>query len=280
MSLSMPFNAVANIPGSSAEKFPEQVTFLQGRVEKSQIYQGVIDSLARDAGNTADTTILRMGLLLGRNASNELVHFDPAASPSSNSTKNCEMILATDLSMKDGNAVANKFTGELYGGGVIDPNKIVLASSSSVGIVGNDYEYHIRKLLAAYGDFVMEDNLVEPPLFAYKGTKKHSDLTGGNLEETDRDYQYTNAGESGAVTFTLPDDPHKDLAYYFYVEADANVIVTATATEMFALNNAAATSVAFSTSSQKIGGALACIGDGSKWKIHNMSAGANTITVA
>ena len=274
MSLSMPFNAQANIPGTSAEKFPEAVNFLQGRVEKSQIYQGVIASTAVDA-QSGTTTNLRMGLLLGLNSSNELTHFAPvlpAGTAVANSSQACDMILATDLSMLDNSTAARKFTGELYGGGVIDPNKLVLASSSTVGIVGNAFEYHIRKQLAACGDFVMEDNLVEPPLFSYKRTVEWANGSH-DIEETDRDILHTTKnGASDNAQFTLPDEPKMDLAFYFFNKADKNLTVTATAAEIIGVNSVAKTSVAIQTPSEKIGGGVSVIGDGEKWVVRNMSA--------
>ena len=279
MSGTSPFNAMANIPGTSTELFPEQVTFLQGRVEKSQIYQGILSENTRDA-QSSTTTNLRMGLLLGLNSSNLLTHSDPSGA-ASNSTTNCDMILATDLSMLDRTTAAKKFTAQLYGGGVIDPNKIVLASSSTVGIVGNAYEFHIRKQLAAYGDFVMEDRLVECPLFSWRGevayTQAESPVT---LTEADRDKLITNEGATGSVTFNLPaGTPKKDLAYYFYVMADQEVVVqTVAGDQIMTFNNAAADSVSITTASQHIGACLAFIGDGTQWKTYNLSNG-NTITV-
>ena len=276
MSLSMPFNAQANLPGSSAEKFPEEVTYLQGRVEKSQIYQGVISSLCRDAGSSTVTN-LRMGLLLGLNASDELVHYDPTGLVA-NGTQDLSLILALDLSILNNATAADKFTGELYGGGIIDPNKIVLASESSPGIVGTAYEYHIRKLLSM-GDFIMEDNLVEPPLFSYKKTVAKT-AASTTLTAADRDVQFTNKGAVGNVAFSLPTSPKKDLAFYFYAEADHHLTVTSvTGNDIVGFNDAEGTNAAFSTTGELIGGGMAVIGDGDSWKVHNLSGGVNTITM-
>lgn len=276
MSGTSPFNAMANIPGTSSELFPEQVTYLQGRVEKSQIYQSILSENTRDA-QSSTTTNLRMGLLLGLNSSNFLTHFDPSGA-SSNSSLNCDMILATDLSMLNRTTAAKKFTGELYGGGIIDPNKIVLASSATVGIVGNDYEFHIRKQLTS-GDFIMEDRLVECPLFSWRGeVAKTAEYT---LTEADRDTLMTNEGAVGSVTFHLPaGTPKKDLAYYFYVMADQEVVVdTVAGDQIMTFNNASADSVSITTAGEHIGATFALIGDGTQWKMFNMSAGANTLTV-
>ena len=235
----------------------------------------MIASTTVDASNDP-TSILRMGLLLGLNSSNELTQFDPSGGAG---TLDLSMILALDLSMLNNTVAAKKFTGELYGGGVIDPNKIVLGSSSTVGIVGNAYEYHIRKLLTM-GDFIMEDNLVEPPLFSYKRTVAKTDAAV-TLEDGDRDIQYTNTGVSAPQTFTLPDTPKKDLAFYFYATDDEHLAVASNgAGEIIAEGSAAASTVTLDTASQRIGGSMAIIGDGTSWKVHNTSAGGNTITVA
>ena len=47
-----------------------------------------------------------------------------------------------------------------------------------------------------------------------------------------------------------------------------------------AFNDVAADSVSFGTTNEKIGGAMLIIGDGTYWYAMNMSAGANTVTVA
>ena len=93
---------------------------------------------------------------------------------------------------------------------------------------------------------------------------------------------FTNAGASGAVVFTLPTlSPY--LLFYFRVVADQDVTVgSAAGNDMVAYNDVDASSVAFSTGTQKIGGGLCVFSNaaGTDWHVVNMSAGANTITVA
>jgi hypothetical protein len=70
---------------------------------------------------------------------------------------------------------------------------------------------------------------------------------------------FTNAGAVGAITFTLP-TPSKGVFgwwYRFKGVADQNIIVTApVASTLVTFNNAAATSLAIQTASQKIGGEI------------------------
>lgn len=92
---------------------------------------------------------------------------------------------------------------------------------------------------------------------------------------------FTNEGAAGAVNFTLP-TVAAGYRFWFKSVADQNLTVTGAAGTVIALNNAAATSVAFSTASQKIGGGFMVESNaaGTKWRVQTFSAGANTVTVA
>jgi hypothetical protein len=88
---------------------------------------------------------------------------------------------------------------------------------------------------------------------------------------------FTNRGAAGAVTFTLP-SPTSGAYYFFASIADQNVTISAGAGLGITVNNAAAASIAFSTSSQKIGSFAVAIADGTSWLLINL--GTNTATVA
>jgi len=89
---------------------------------------------------------------------------------------------------------------------------------------------------------------------------------------------FTNAGATGAVTFTLP-AKEDGLCYWFLVAADYDVVIAADAinTVVTFNNNSTADSVEFSTSSQKIGGMVFAYSDGTYWYLINLST--NTLTV-
>lgn len=88
---------------------------------------------------------------------------------------------------------------------------------------------------------------------------------------------FTNEGASGAVTFTLP-SPTSGAYYFFAGVADQNIVITAGSAIAVTVNNAAATSITYSTALQKIGSFAVAIATGTKWLLINL--GTNTATVA
>lgn len=267
------------LPGvSTNERMVDENNVLQGRWEHTQWFQGTVASTAIDPGSSI-TTNLRHGLLMGKDANGEYVQYDPGQDDATVGSAKCEVVLLKSLSTLgvEGSA-EDKYPGSLLVSGIVDPAKLVIGANATRGIVGDAFEYAVRKQLAASGNFIMEDQPVEAPLMSWKyESSKVADYT---LLESDRDILWTNEGDVDAINFTLPATAKKDLAYYFYVVADQDFTVTAgTADTMIVFNDAAADSVAFSTVSEKIGGSLAVIGDGAKWKVFDLSSG-NTITVA
>lgn len=258
-------------PGvSTNERMVDENNVLQGRWEHTQWFQGTVASTAIDPG-VSPSTNLRHGLLLGKDSNGEWVQFDPDQDDSTVGSKRCEAVLLNSLSMlgPEG-SVEDKQTGHLLVSGIVDPSKLVIGGNATRGIVGDDYEYHIRKQLGANGHFIFEDNPVEVPLMSWRDEDaKTADYT---LTEADRDILWTNEGDADTINFTLPATAKKDLAYYFYTVADFGFTVTAgTADTMIVHNDVAADSFAFSTAGEIIGNFAAVIGDGSKWKVFIMT---------
>jgi len=82
----------------------------------------------------------------------------------------------------------------------------------------------------------------------------------------------TTEGSAGAVTLTLPAVASSTGVHYWFVNAeDQNMIIAAPADTMVTFNDVAADSVAFSTSSEKVGGAAFAYCDGSKWMMQLMT---------
>ena len=76
---------------------------------------------------------------------------------------------------------------------------------------------------------------------------------------------FTTTGAAATVTFTLPVKT-SGLAYWFINTVDQNMVVASnTVDTMVTFNDVAADSVAFSTASEKTGGALRVFCDGTKW---------------
>jgi len=94
---------------------------------------------------------------------------------------------------------------------------------------------------------------------------------------------FTTQGATGAVTFTLPATANCDgCEWTFYNCEDVDMIVAAgTVDTMTAINDVAADSVAFSTTSLQIGGGVIVFGDGTS--VHAMilpGQAIQTVTVA
>jgi len=76
---------------------------------------------------------------------------------------------------------------------------------------------------------------------------------------------FTTEGTTANVNFTLP-AAADGLVFWFFNAEDFNLTVTAdTADTLIAFNDIAADSVAYSTSSEKIGNGFMVFSDGSKW---------------
>lgn len=93
----------------------------------------------------------------------------------------------------------------------------------------------------------------------------------------------TNRGASGSVTATLPtpSGDNKGGMVRVRVVADQTMVVNCETNDKIVIfNDAAADSVAWQTTNEKIGGGGDFESDGTCWIFSNQSAGANTITTA
>ena len=92
----------------------------------------------------------------------------------------------------------------------------------------------------------------------------------------------TTRGAGGAITFTLPAvvSGFKGAYVDFYNVADQDMIVAGTAGELVTFNDAAANSVAYSTSSEQIGACVRAFCDGTSWLMILMAEETATMTVA
>jgi hypothetical protein len=90
----------------------------------------------------------------------------------------------------------------------------------------------------------------------------------------------TTRGAVGAVTLTLPAVAAVPAGWNIKIVnvADQNLIVNVAVASIVTFNNAAATSVAFSTVGQRIGGSFEIISDGTSYLVR--PCGSNTVTVA
>ena len=116
------------------------------------------------------------------------------------------------------------------------------------------------------------------------GGSRHA-MTGvtGNTSPaaTDSGATYVVTGGTG-VTFTLPAVATSAGLYYHFINGvDQNMTVDGPAGTLVVFNNTGATSIAYSTASEKIGASVSAFCNGTKWYIQNhLGAEAQTITVA
>lgn len=271
------FTGMYLTPGERTPLESVENEFTQGRWENRDVIGGLIDSATTDSGNTGYTSILRAGVILGMvTATKKFRVYDPTA------TNGCEEpigILRRSIQMNTNNTAVDRFAGDIITGGLVDPNFLIRSASTSTGIVGDTYEYHLRKQLRALG-FKFMDSLGETVYGQRRrAVAKTADYT---VTAADRNTLFTNSGAAGAVVFTLPATAALGLEYWFYVETDQTVTVTAgTADTMIVHNDIAADSISFQTSSEKVGGALHVRGNGSKWVV-TLSLGfeSQTVTIA
>lgn len=257
------YSAVDLLPGVYGAVESEENEFTQGRWENRHVVGGVVDSATTDAGNTGYTSVLRPGLLMGKvTATDKLKAFAVAGT---DGTEDIYGILKKDLRMDVAGTAQTRMTGAIIVGGFVDPNFVVLSTSTSKGIVGNASEFHIRKLLIQAG-FRLTDAHGEVGYGQWrKIVAKTADYT---ITTADRNIRFTNAGASGAVNFTLPATAYLGLEYWIDVVADQTVTLTAgTADTMIAYNDIAADSISYGTSGEKVGGHLYVYGNGSKWVV-------------
>ena len=87
-----------------------------------------------------------------------------------------------------------------------------------------------------------------------------------------------NQADANAITITLPAQA-KGLNFIFSVVEDQTFTISTTANTMVVFNDVAATTIAFSTSSEKAGGAFFVYSDGTNWIAHEMvSEGQTSVT--
>jgi hypothetical protein len=242
-------------------------TFYDGKLRWGKDAQGVIgsatiDGSTRDAGSTV-TTQLRQGLLLGQIASSgNLRDYGDSNTDGSDVVAGIllESVRITDL---NGNNV-QKFWGVLLGGPVQAANIYGLTEQARAQMQGR---------------FTFDDRAAVPAFWSWRRTiAKTANYTVVN--GTDNGTVFTTTGAGGAVTFTLPTTIKKGQRWLFFNCVGQNMTIAAPAGKLVTFNNAAATSVAFSTAGNLIGASVEIQVDDTGAKYIAMPAGANTMTVA
>ena len=278
------YTGFAAIPGIDdiRENVEATITWGNWNHNKSFVVPTILDGAIRDLG--ADpTTLIRPGLILGQiRATKKCVAWDATAT---NGAEEIYGVLLWDaVSQQLGSNKDRWFGFALIGGNIKASSLIIDGAASTAGIDGKPLEHYVRGLMS--GRFIFDDAYHQwsgsPLMGGWKAIKaKTTDYT---VVDQDNGTLFTTLGAAGAVNFTLPAHAsNQGQRYGFYSAADQNLTVTsATAATIICFNDLAADSVAFSTSSEKIGGMFEVIGlDNNKWIVlPRLGADTQTITVA
>ena len=273
--MSFEFTGAFGLPSVASALETVENVFWWGRFEQEAFIGSIIDGSARDAGN-ATTDVLRPGLLMGKvTSSGKLKEWSPTAT---DGTQNIVGILGYSQKMQRLGANSDRWLGWIYCWGFVKAERLLIGGQADFGISANANEHIVRTQMGSR--FTFNDKLEG---YTFGGIRdvvaKTIDYT---VTEADHDTMFTTRGAVGAVNFTLPVTAEKGLHYRFVNVADQNLTVTAgTADTLVTANDAAADSVAFSTSTEKIGGSFDVYGDGTSWLvITHLPQTGHTVTIA
>jgi hypothetical protein len=244
-------------------------TFYDGMLRWGMFGQGVItgaviDGSTRDAGNTP-TTALRAGLLLGVIiSSGKLRDFGDANTDGSDvaAAVLLESVRITDF---DANNV-DKFWGVLVGGPVQASRIYGLTEQARVQMSDR---------------FIFDDRGFNQMVGGWnRTTAKTANYTVVN--GTDNNTIFTTTGAAGEVDFTLPATIMKGQRWRFVNTVGQTMKIIAPAGKLVCFNNAAATSITFSTAGSLIGASVEIIVDdtGAKYIAQSFTETANAETIA
>lgn len=249
------------VPGVTAPITTTETEYAWGPAGPAYVTGVTIAAAAVDAGNTPTTT-LRKGLILGKvTASGKYKQYDPTAT---DGTQFPVGILDQTVSLADYRSP----------GSTVDKN--VMMRYSGLAKVGSLYGFDelARGILSPR--FLWDDLRLEMPSFDVV-VAKTADYT---VVAADNGTLFTTLGAAGAVVFTLP-ALARGYRFRFFNEVNQNMTVTAPSGKLVAFNNAAATSIAFSTASNKIGAGVEIVSnsDASKYLCLPFGSGA-TATIS
>ncbi|MBX9682117.1 MAG: head decoration protein [Gemmataceae bacterium] len=253
-----------NLPGIQNQVETYEAAIMFGDQSQVKWWNGYISSTARDTTNDP-TYRLRPGLVLGKiAATGQWTNYAPTATDGS---QIAGAILAYGLTLLD--YLTGTYQGKFYA--------IVIGGNvHAANLIGLDGQ--ARAQLSS--KFTFDDDLIGDQWVPFpQMVAKTADYT---VTASDNGTAFTNTGAVGAVKFTLPTLAN-GLSFSFRVVANQSVTVTSAAgNDMVAFNDATASSVAFSTPNEKIGGGFLIYSNpaATAWIVENHSAGANTVTVA
>lgn len=275
-------NLVGNwgTPGLSVDfsTFETELYWGGSQARNGLLWQGArIAGTTRDAGDTP-TTIIRPGLILGRYTANpnQFQDFNSANTDGSGQFAGVidMSVMTTDFLGNNTDRVIRVATAR----GPVVARRLLIQGAN---LVGHADEYLVRRQMVG-AQFVFDDD----PCGYLAGVNYRTNVQTGTaytVLPTDNGTFFSNEGAGGNINYTLP-AIQKGLQFSFYAEAAGTVTVTAgTANTLVTYNNAAASSVALSTSAKIVGGEFRVRAnfDATKWLVEVLLANiAQVVTVA
>jgi len=247
------------VPGISTQYNQDTIEILFGRAEMALFTPGLLSGAARDSGNTP-TTLLRAGLLLGKiTSSGKLVQASPTATDGS---QNIVGVLPIDMNAQLMATNEDRYLPVLTKG-CVKAASLLIGGNASRGIAGDAYEYWVRAQMSP--NFTFDD--ASPKANAIGPWQRVEYVTADRtVVAADHGTLFICQGGSANVNFTLPAMLH-GYAFGFYNAQDYNMTITsAPADTLIVYNDAAADSVALSTTSEKIGGGFNVYGTSTSGK--------------
>lgn len=255
------FYAYQGLPGFQAADTTQERQATWGGATWYLLKGVQIASGAADAGNSP-TTQLRHGLLMGVvTATLIATNYAPAAADGSQLVAGFLWEQRNTLDTA-GNAVSR--VGQIVCAGAVQASQLLLLDEQA------------RRQMQ--GRFIFDDRLYGSPggyLCVLPKTANYQ-LANGQ----DNNVHFTTTGNAGAITFTLPATVARGSRFRFTNTVGQNMAITAPAGKFIVFNNAAATTVTFSTAGNLIGADVEVTVDdtGAKYILHAMCANTQTIT--
>ncbi len=261
------YDGAYSMPGQGTVRETYENQFWFGE-RHQQMWTGMLLSGAsRDTGNTSYTTVLRTGLLMGMvTATKKIKEWNPTGTDGSQYILG---VLDIGISPQRLGSDADKWLAYLMVGGTIKADRLLIPGNTTLGISGETYEYEIRAQL--HRRFLFSDAWSGNPMGGFTSIRNltATDITNDahTVTYAENNTLFTTYGGDGAFTFTLPASPKHGLHYGFYNAVDQSMTVASASSSdnIVAFNDAAADSIAFSTTGEKLGGYFEVFGNGSKW---------------
>lgn len=245
-----------NAPGMSAALETQENRIWWG-LRSQQVVKGeIILSTTVDAGNSP-TTLLRAGLLLGKNSTTgKCTIWDPTAT---NGTEHIYGVLLHDQSMlAQGATTGDKFIGWVLVGGNVIASSLLIPAEASLGINGNAKELQVRAYMTQTGRFILDD---EPQGSTGGGWQRIINKTGNyTVLESDNNTFFHTEGASGVVYFTLPVMREGFHCFFYNAAAVEMKIISNPADTLIGLNDIDLDSITLDQSNEQIGVGFEVIG--------------------